>query len=110
MAHKNAGTIVDTDGGEIEVWVEHGPDGQPAHVFLSANNSQLGDFVYGQPFPGDAFQSTAQRVAAGEAKRLTVFDTEAIATDAPADDAVIEPFDSPTYKTLRSWPGDGRTH
>ncbi len=92
-----AGYVVDQLGGEIEVWlVEDG-----THVVLKELDAQIGDFPLGSPCKADPLQVTAERVAKGEAKRLTVI----IDDD---DDTVIEDVDR--YKTLRSWPGDGRVH
>lgn len=113
MAPKFAGTVVDRDGAEIEVWTELGPDNHVAHVFLTLNDSQVGDFAFGQPRAGDKVEKTAQRVAAGEAKRLTVFYAPEPELAAHDDDdfAVIDEADSQQhFKTLRSWPGDGRRH
>jgi hypothetical protein len=103
MPDKLAGLIVDQFGGEIEVWiVENG-----THVVLSENDAQLGDFPLGSPCQSDPLQVTAQRVAKGEAKRLTVFE-ERVAVDDPDDPVLIDTSD--TFKTLRRWTGDGKVH
>ncbi len=99
---KQVGYVVDQSGGEVEVWLDD--DG---HVGLYENDAQVGSFWLGQPCKGDPLQVAAQRVAAGEAKRIAVFDDlDGDNPTLPEDDAGA----SNTFKTLRRWPGDGKVH
>lgn len=101
---KKVGCVVDRSGGEVEVWLDG--DG---HVALYENDAQVSSFWLGQPCQGDPLQVAAQRVAAGEAKRIAVFDS--IEDD---DDPVLIEDDTGAppdpFKTLRRWPGDGKVH
>lgn len=86
MAQIFKGHVVDEHGFEIEVWVstEYDSD-RPEHVFLMYGGSQTGDFSFDKPNQRDRVAIQANRVAAGEAKRLTIF---------PDDDQVIDLDDS----------------
>lgn len=80
------GVVVDEHAFEIEVWVENEPESDtPSHVFLMYGGSQVGDFPFNQPNKHDLVADAANRVAAGDAKRLGVF-----------PDAVIDPYDEAT--------------
>jgi hypothetical protein len=96
MEDRLAEHIIDQHGGEIEVWLTE--DGK--YVALYELDAEVGGFWLGQPCGGDPLQVTAQRVASGEAKRLTVFVDD--------DFDVIDRADR--YKTLHVWPGDGKVH
>lgn len=101
---KKVGCVVDRSGGEVEVWLD-----KDGHVALYENDTQVSSFWLGQPCQGDPLQVAAQRVAAGEAKRIAVFDS--IEDD---DDPVLIEDDTGAppdpFKTLRRWPGDGKVH
>ena len=76
------GHVVDEYGFEIEVWVEKEPDsGTPSHVFLMHENSQVGDFPFSQPHANDLVQIEADRVAAGVARKITVYPDAVIDID-----------------------------
>ncbi len=99
---KKVGCVIDQFGGEVEVWLDD--DG---HVALYENDAQVGSFWLGQPCQADPLQVAAERVAAGEATRIAVFD------DIDADDPVLIEDDtraSDPFKTLRHWAGDGKVH
>jgi len=82
MPRKLAGHIIDEFGTEIEVWVEIDENSDiPSHVFLSCNDAPVGDFPFNHPPKGDELSVAANRVAAGEAKRLAVMSTYEVGAD-----------------------------
>jgi hypothetical protein len=78
MTQKHVGHVIDTDGIELEVWLES-DNGVPQHVYVLYGGSPQADFPFAKPRRHSALEVTAQRVAAGEAKTLAVFmDTDVI--------------------------------
>lgn len=98
--YKHTGEVVDQFGGEIDVWLNR----ETGHVVLRNNDTQVGDFWLGQPCQEDELQVLADRVARGEAKRLSVM------TPSDADQVRRERRAKRQLKQLQAWPGDGRVH
>ena len=80
MGERIVGHVIDPEGLPLEVWV-HSKD---ETVVIRYNGSQEARFAFGKPGPSEV-ERLAQRVAAGEAKKLACMGTDNARSDTGSD-------------------------